>query len=196
MLKKLSGYIFLSLVSFGFFTSIFHTVANAEGSPGIFAPLLVKAPTPTPTEVPTPTPSPTATPTPTEAPTPTPTEIPTPTPTAIPTDTPTPTPAPVQATQPSGTDLDLWFTKYAEQYHIDRALLHKIAQCESGFNTNANYADMYLGMYQFGEQTWISTRTAMGQDPSPALRTNAEEAIKTAAYKISQGGAGAWPNCI
>lgn len=201
MLKKLSGYLFLSLLSFGFFTTCFHAVASAEGSPGIFAPLLaIKPPSPTPTKAPLPTP--TNTPTPTETPTPTPTEAPTPTPTAIPTDTPTPTPTEIptptpQATaQPNGTDLDLWFTKYADEYHIDRALLHRIAQCESGFNTNANYADMYLGMYQFGESTWMVTRSAMGQDPNPALRTNAEEAIRTAAFKISQGGAGAWPNCL
>jgi hypothetical protein len=194
MLKKWSGYLFLSLISFGFFTSVFHTAANAEGSPGIFAPLLaMEPPSPTPTKPPSPTPTPTHTPTPTETPTPTPTLVPTDTPTPTPTETLTPTPP--QSTQPDGTQLDAWFTQYASQYAIDRALLHRIAQCESGFNTNANYADLYLGMYQFGEGTWISTRTAMGQDPSPALRTNPEEAIKTAAFKISQGGAGAWPNC-
>jgi hypothetical protein len=200
MLKKWSGYLFLSLVSFGVFTSVFHTAANAEGSPGLFAPLLaIKPPSPTPTKPPLPTP--TNTPTPTETPTPTPTDTPTPTPTTIPTDTPTPTPTetptptPEQTAQPDGTQLDAWFTQYASQYAIDRGLLHRIAQCESGFNTNANYADMYIGMYQFGEGTWIGTRTAMGADPNPALRTNAEEAIKTAAFKISQGGAGAWPNC-
>lgn len=195
MLRKLSGYLFLSILSFCFFTAFFHTVANAEGSPGIFAPLLpspTAIPSPTPTNTPTPTPTNTPTPTPTNTPTPTPTETPTPTPT----DTTTPTPTAAPATQPNGTDLDNWFTQYANQYHVARELLHKIAGCESHFNTNANYADMYLGMYQFGEQTWISARTAMGADPNPALRTNAEEAIKTAAYKISQGGAGAWPNCI
>lgn len=187
MLKKWSGYLFLSLLSFGFFTSVFHSVVNAEGSPNILQKIL---PSPTPTMTLTPTPTNTPTPTPTNTPTPTPTITPTPTPTEIP--TPTPEPAP----QPNGTDLDNWFTKYAEEYHIDRALLHKIAECESKFNTNANFRGMYVGMYQFGEQTWISTRTAMGQDPNPDLRINAEESIKTAAFKIAQGGAGAWPNCI
>ncbi len=212
MQKKLSGYLFLSFLSFCFFTACFHTVANAEGSPGIFAPLIptpTATPSPTPTNTPTPTPTATPSPTPTNTPTPTPTATPTPKPTDTPTPTPqvtntptptptattTPTPTVVPAMQPSGTDLDNWFTQYANQYHVDRDLLHKIAQCESGFNTNSNNSNMYLGMYQFGEQTWISTRTAMGADPNPALRTNAEEAIKTAAYKISQGGAGAWPNC-
>lgn len=190
MLKKLGGYFFITLLSFGFFTVCFHTVASAHGSPGIFAP----SPTPTiipPTSTPTVTPSPT--PTPTETPTPTPTD--TPTPTAIPTDTPTPTPTTPPTTQPNGTDLDIWFTKYADEYHIDRALLHHIADCESHFNTNANYADMYLGMYQFGESAWVGARQRMGLDTNPDLRTNAEEAIKTAAYKISQGEQSAWPNC-
>ena len=192
MLKKFSGYLFLALLSFGFFTGVFHTVANAEGSPGVFAPLLPSPtllPTAIPTTTSTPTPTPTATPTPTQTPTPTPTEIPTPTPTEE------PTPTPQQTQQPEGTQLDEWFTKYANEYAIDRDLLHRIAACESGFNTNANFRDMYIGMYQFGEQTWISTRTAMGADTNPALRTNAEESIKTAAFKISQGGASAWPNC-
>lgn len=54
---------------------------------------------------------------------------------------------------------------------------------------------MYVGMYQFAAQTWQSTRTAMGLDPNPELRMNAEESIKTAAYKIANGGIQAWPNC-
>ena len=187
MLKKLSGYFFISLLSFGFFTSVFHTAANAEGSSGIFAPILtLKPPSPTPTNTPTPTETPT--PTPTETPTPTPTQTPTPTPTE------TPSPTPTTVSQPNGTQLDEWFTKYANEYHIDRALLHRIAQCESGFNTNSNNNGLYVGMYQFSESTWIGTRSAMGADTNPELRTNAEESIKTAAFKISQGGAGAWPN--
>jgi hypothetical protein len=35
----------------------------------------------------------------------------------------------------------------------------------------------------------------MGLDTNPDLRKNAEEAIRTAAYKILNGGRGAWPNC-
>jgi hypothetical protein len=35
----------------------------------------------------------------------------------------------------------------------------------------------------------------MGLDANSDLRFNAEEAIKTAAFHISQGGQGAWPNC-
>jgi hypothetical protein len=35
----------------------------------------------------------------------------------------------------------------------------------------------------------------MGLNPDPELRFNAEEAIKTTAYKISRDGTGAWPVC-
>lgn len=181
-MKKLAGYFLVSILSFGIFTLFLHTVVSAQVSPGIFAP-----PTPTPTLTPT------TTPTPTNTPTPTPTNTPTPTPTETPTPTPTPTIPP--AVQPNGTDLDLWFTKYADEYHIDRALLHKIADCESHFNTNANYANLYLGMYQFSESSWVNTRMQMNLDPNPNLRTNAEEAIKTAAFKISINGQNAWPSC-
>ncbi|MBI5123593.1 transglycosylase family protein [Candidatus Roizmanbacteria bacterium] len=177
MLKKLIGYLFLSFL---FFTACFHTVANANTSARIMPP------TPTPTQAPalTPKPSPTAIPTP--SPTNTPTPIATPTPTSIPTPSPTPTPV---------TDLESLFAKYSSQYSIDKNLLKRIADCESHFNPNANYQNIYLGMYQFGEQTWISIRTKMNLDPNPGLRTNAEEAIKTAAYKVSIGGQSAWPHC-
>jgi len=173
MLKRLSGYLILSLLSFGFFTFCFHAVANANTSV-IPVPTPTIAPKPTPTE--TPVPTPTATPTPTEILTPTPTE------------SPTPSPVPI-------TDLETLFSKYSSLYSVDKNLLKHIADCESHFNPNANYHDIYLGMYQFGEQTWTSIRTQMNLDPNPELRTNAEEAIKTAAYKISVGGQKAWPNC-
>ncbi|MBI4137188.1 transglycosylase family protein [Candidatus Roizmanbacteria bacterium] len=117
----------------------------------------------------------------------------TPTPTNTPTPLP-PTPTPYSYT---GTDLDNWFTRYSDEYHIDRNVLHNIAQCESGFNsTSHNVQNDYGGMYQFSVSTWISARTAMGADPNQDLRFNPEEAIKTAAFKISRGGAGAWPNCL
>ncbi len=182
MLKKLIGYSFISLLSFGFFSFCFLTVASAQASSGLVTPL-PKAPSPSPT------PQPKAdlplaetnNPTPTPEPTATPTVIPSPTPTAIPTSTPV-------------TDLESLFTKYSSQYSVSKDLLEKIAQCESGKNPNASYLS-YLGMFQFGPDTWSSIRTRMNLDPNPDLRTNAEEAIKTAAYKISIGGQSAWPNC-
>lgn len=203
MRKKLAGYALLSLSSFFFFFVVFHTTANAEGSPGIFAPLLVQAsPPPLPTHVPTLTPVlPTNSPTPTELPSPTPTNTPTPTPTIQPTETPTPTPTETPTPTPTEeqtfapSDLESFFSKYADEYHIDKELLKKIADCESHFNPNANNNDMYLGMYQFGEGAWIGARSRMGLDTNLTLRTNAEESIRTAAYKISQGEQSAWPNC-
>jgi hypothetical protein len=134
-----------------------------------------------------PSPSPTITPSPAPlklTPTVTPTPMALPTPTAI------PTIAPVSA--PS--DLEPLFAKYGDEYHVDHDLLKRIAKCESSFNTNAVYGD-YRGMFQFATSSWSVTRSAMGMDTNPDLRTNAEESIRTAAYKISQNGSGAWPNC-
>lgn len=118
----------------------------------------------------------------------------TPTPTSTPTPTPSPTPLP-KPTIAVVSDLETLFTKFADQYHVDKEVLKGIARCESGFNATSNNSGMYLGMYQFAAQTWQSTRNAMGLDPNPELRTNPEEAIKTAAYKIANGGINAWPNC-
>lgn len=129
---------------------------------------------------------PTATPTPepTSTPTPTPTETPTPTPTAIP--TPPPVSAPV--------DLESLFSRFSGEYSVDKELLKRIAKCESGFNSESSNGD-YLGMYQFATSSWSTVRTRMNADPNPDLRKNPEEAIKTAAFHIAAGGAGAWPSC-
>jgi hypothetical protein len=140
--------------------------------------------TPTKTSIPTPTHSiPTSTPTPTTIPSPT--QQPTPPP---PTISPTGIPA-------TSTDLESLFTRYSDEYHVDKEQLRKIARCESTFNPNAVNGP-YLGMFQFAPQTWISQRTTMGLDPNTDLRTNAEESIKTAAYMISKGGASAWAGCL
>ncbi len=84
--------------------------------------------------------------------------------------------------------------RYGGQYGVDPNLLHKIAACESGHNPNAVNGP-YAGMYQYLASTWSSNRRAMGEDPDPNLRFNAEEAIKTTAFKISRDGTGAWPVC-
>lgn len=111
-----------------------------------------------------------------------------PSPTPLPTATPTPTPI------ITSSDLETLFTKYGQQNNVDTNELKRIANCESGFNTNAEYLD-YKGMFQFSPESWSITRHIMGEDANPDLRTNPEEAIKTAAYKIAHGGSGAWPNC-
>lgn len=139
---------------------------------------------PLPSVTPSPTPIPTATPTPTPLPTATPTPLPTATP------TPTPTPTPIL----TSSDLEQLFQKYSDTYHTDRELLKRIAACESGFNSNASFLD-YAGMFQFSSESWTVTRQSMNEDTNPDLRKNAEEAIKTAAFKIANGGQGAWPNC-
>lgn len=92
--------------------------------------------------------------------------------------------------------LDALFVKYGQEYGVSSEVLKRIAQCESGLRPEAlSKNGLYGGLFQFVSSTWSSNRRAMGLDPDPALRFNAEEAIKTAAFKISQGGIGAWPHC-
>jgi hypothetical protein len=129
------------------------------------------------------------TPTPTFTPTPTPTPSPKPTPFPTPKPTPTPTSIPVSASQ-----LDGWFTQYANHYSVDRSLLWQIAACETGLRTNATNW-IYGGMFQFSPNTWIANRKLMGMESNPDLRFNPEEAIKTAAFVLSTRGPSAWPNC-
>ena len=163
---------FLTLGNFA--TSL--VVPKAEGH--LISPISSVTPSPSPIPTATPTPLPTATPTPI------PTAPPSPTPTATPTPTPIITPL----------DLEQLFQKYSDTFHVDRDLLKRIAACESGFNSNASFLD-YAGMFQFSTESWKLTRQSMNEDSNPDLRKNAEEAIKTAAFKIANGGQGAWPNC-
>lgn len=124
---------------------------------------------------------------------PTPTTTPTPKPTRVPTKKPTstPTPTPVKITQ---TELENLFEKAASHYSIEKQKLRNLAYCESRFNPNVTNG-IYGGLYQFSASTWKSTRIAMNQDPNPALRFNPEQAINTAAFKISTSGLSAWPFC-
>ena len=91
-------------------------------------------------------------------------------------------------------DLENHFTKYSSEFGIDKALLVKIAKCESNFNPNAINGP-YKGMFQFTESSWRSARNLMGLDPDPNLRFNAEEAIRTTSFLLSQGRIGMWPAC-
>ncbi len=100
----------------------------------------------------------------------------------------------ITQSKPGPADLDPLFTKYSQEYGVSKDLLVKIAACESGFNPGAQNGP-YGGMFQFLASTWVSNRKAMGLDPNPNLRYNSEEAIRTAAFKISRDGAGAWPVC-
>ena len=98
------------------------------------------------------------------------------------------------ALEPSA--LDGLFDKYGQEYGVSASVLKHIAKCESGLRPEALSSNgLYGGLFQFVASTWSSNRTAMGLDPDPSLRFNAEEAIRTAAFKISRGGIGAWPVC-
>lgn len=237
MLRKLPGYFLLSIVSFIFFTAVFHAIANAQETSGQqlsmqsdTAPIAQTLP-PTPTiytvpqttnsqinvQQPTiPSPTPTifiapaqsttnkmtdqaSTPTPTITTTTTPSPLvqpstsPTPTITATPSLSPTPTTQPTQ-TVTTTTDLETLFSTYSTMYNVSEDELKKIANCESGFNTNAD-TGLYAGMFQFSSSTWEAERAAMGLDTNPDLRKNAGEAIRTTAFMLSRGEQNAWPNC-
>ena len=116
----------------------------------------------------------------------------TPIPTRTPTSTPFPTITPTPKLIPS--QLDSIFEKYAKEFSVDKNLLKKIALCESGLNLSARNGP-YGGLFQFTSSAWVSVRRAMNADTNADLRFNGEEAIKTAAFKLSTGGVGIWPNC-
>lgn len=215
MPRKLVGYILLSFLSFCFFTVVFNIIAIAQASAQQSPSEIVKQPliVPTPTiysgqiiidKAPVTSPTPTIvakqqTQTPTESGQPetkqvTVTPVPpteTPIPTALPTATPTPSPEPTIATT---TDLETLFSKYSSQYSVSEDELKKIANCESGFNTNSD-TGLYAGMFQFSASTWASVRGLMGLDPNPDLRKDPEQAIMTTAFMLSRGEESAWPNC-
>lgn len=114
-------------------------------------------------------------------------------PEATPVVTPTPVVEPTVTAPP---DLDPIFEKYAGEYGISASTLKVIANCESHYNPSAiSRNGLYGGMFQYSTSTWKSTRTAMGMDPNPDLRFSAQEAIRTSAFKIANGGIGAWPIC-
>jgi len=116
----------------------------------------------------------------------------------LPTPKPTPKPKPAYKApaQPISTsaEIESWINQYGDQYGVDKEKLKSIAYCESRFNSGAVNGP-YGGIYQYHPGTWSSTRKQMGLDPDPDLRFNAEEAIKTTAYKISVQGTGPWPVC-
>lgn len=126
-------------------------------------------------------------------PSPQPTNSPTPAPTnfvEVESTTAKPTTPPVAAST-----FDPIFSQWSSHFGVDLNLLKYIAKCESRFNPDS-VGGIYGGMYQFSASTWKSTRTAMNHDPDPNLRFDPAEAIKTAAFKIANGGKMAWKNCL
>ncbi len=95
---------------------------------------------------------------------------------------------------PADTEVQQMIVRYANEYGVDAGRMLSIASCESGYNPSAVNGP-YAGIYQFSSSTWQSNRKAMGLNPDPGLRFNPEEAAKTAAFKMSRDGFGAWPVC-
>src|SRR3989344_1856462 len=141
-------------------------------------------------------PTPTVTPVPSTTPTPLPSMTPTPIPTKTPKPTIIPTPFPTIIPQPAYTSQQIneLIERFAVQYNVDPNVIRHIAICESGFNPSAVNGP-YAGLFQFKGKTWSNSRIQMGEDSQPDLRFNAEEAIQTGAYLISQGKFYLWPNC-
>jgi hypothetical protein len=131
-----------------------------------------------------------ATPTPSVVSTPTPTPTPTSTPRPTPVKTPTPVPQPKFTSQ----EINGFIDRFGGQYGVSPDVLRYIALCESGFDPFAKKLS-YVGLFQFGPATWQNLRSEMGEDKDVNLRANAEEAVQTAAYAISIGKKGIWPNC-
>lgn len=91
-------------------------------------------------------------------------------------------------------DIKILVERYATEHGVNKDMMTHIALCESNFRSNAVNGP-YAGVYQFVSSTWVSNRRAMGLDTDPALRFNAEESVKTAAFKMGRDGFGAWPVC-
>ena len=88
--------------------------------------------------------------------------------------------------------------RIAESYGVDPNLMLKIAKCENGTYQpdRKNYAWPQItasGAFMFTNPTWIATRSQMGlPDPNLTLKHDFIENTKTAAWKIANGGIGAW----
>ena len=107
-----------------------------------------------------------------------------------------PKPTPTNTSKPvvGPVELEILVDMYAGTYGVRKDIMMIIMKCESGFNPSATNGS-FGGLFQFMSSTWISNRKAMGLDPNPQLRFNAEEAIRTAAFKMGRDGYGAWPAC-
>jgi len=143
----------------------------------------------------------TVTPIPTMTPSSSPPNTPTPKPTKKPTNTPiltkSPVPSPTVLPQPqySSEQIYEFYNRFGGQYAVSPDILRHIADCESGFNSQS-VNGQYAGLFQFHANTWSRYRTKMGEDPDPAFRLNAEEAVQTAAYILQINEAYIWPNCM
>ena len=90
--------------------------------------------------------------------------------------------------------------RVARFHGVSEELMLAIISCENGAHIpdRKNYLWPEVsasGLFQFTDQTYRSTRKAMGEpDPTLALKHNNYEQARTAAWKIAHGGIGAWNN--
>ncbi len=91
-------------------------------------------------------------------------------------------------------DVESIIRAFASEYGVDPEIMLAIARCESSLRAHAINGP-FGGIYQFLASTWSSNRKLMGLDPDPRLRFNATESARTAAFKMSRDGFGAWPAC-
>jgi len=166
----LFGVVFAGAPSYYFFSRKSHPPVLAdvvEATPTLF-------PTSTPTPVPTLTPTPTNTPQPVR---------------------PSPTPTVIPVVLFTSQQINEFIDKFGAEYGVDPNILRHTALCESGFDPLAVNGS-YVGLYQFGPITWGEYRVKMGKDPDIDLRSNAKEAVKTAAYAYFLEKESIWPNCV
>jgi len=137
-----------------------------------------------------------ATQTPTPTSTPKPTETSTPKPTIAATQKPTLAPTPIPVPKYTSEQVHGFVERFAGQYGVDPNVLRALAICETDFNPEAISPNgFYYGLFQFGSTTWQNLRKEMGENSDPNLRLDAEEAAQTAAYAVSKGKRGMWPEC-
>lgn len=100
----------------------------------------------------------------------------------------------LNAPVPTMAEFDQMFEAYGNYYNVPPSQLRHLALCETRFRPWVSNGQ-HGGLYQYNPRTWSATRERMGLDPNPDLRFDAQEAIKTTAYKISREGSGAWVVC-
>ena len=107
------------------------------------------------------------------------------TPTATPTKKPTLTPTKVAPTPTASLSVEVsgFVDRFSAQYGVDPNVIRYVAICESGYRSNAANGP-YVGLFQFGAETWKNVRKEMGEETAPDLRYSAEESIQTAGVCI------------
>lgn len=90
--------------------------------------------------------------------------------------------------------------RLAKDYGVDQNLAYRIAHCENDTFQPDRKTSVWdgvhytaSGIYQFTNPTWRATRRQMGEpDDQLLLKHNSIENIRTALWKIKNGGISAW----